>query len=425
MRYLTEAEIQYILSFIDKVFPNYHKDVTLNITSLHKNKLKAQLKTQKIANDKAIELIKKEMERQYVNCLISPGESVGIICGQSIGEKQTQNTLDLFHTAGKSEKAVSSSVDRFNDIISLKKQNDQENLSCTAYFNKEITLLEHAKELVGNFIEGKNVGDFVESFSLHAEYECKPWYDIYMLIYGENSFVLSTHIEYKINTSKLFMYKLTMRDLCIALEKEFIDVYCICSSESEGILDLYLRDTEWKDVEEYMDRQDPIIKNVYVCGIPEIEKVHYCKKENQWYLDMEGTNLVKLATLPFIDNTTIISNSVHEIYELLGIEATRQYLIDTFNSLMPGINPCHPKLLADKMTSQGTIVAITRYTMKNDANGPLSKIAFEESLKNVVTAAACAQKENMEGVSASIICGEKIKAGTGMFDLKLDLSKMI
>lgn len=40
---------------------------------------------------------------KYSRCLVDPGEAVGLLAGQSIGEPSTQMTLNTFHLAGRGE----------------------------------------------------------------------------------------------------------------------------------------------------------------------------------------------------------------------------------------------------------------------------------------------------------------------------------
>ena len=86
---------------------------------------------------------------------------------------------------------------------------------------------------------------------------------------------------------------------------------------------------------------------------------------------------------------------------------------------------CHVKLLVDKMTFTGTICSISRYTLRKDDSGPLSKASFEESVDHMVRAGFAGDIEKTNGVSASIICGKKAMIGTGMVDLKIDVSKLM
>ena len=59
--------------------------------------------------------------KKYREAIIQPGESVGAICAQSIGEPGTQMTLKTFHFAGVASMNVTLGVPRINEIINATK----------------------------------------------------------------------------------------------------------------------------------------------------------------------------------------------------------------------------------------------------------------------------------------------------------------
>ena len=91
-RLLTETEINDILDFI-KVSPYIPAETSISVNNNIKNKLRAQLVTQKVYPS-IIPKLKTMIQNAYDSTLIQAGESVGVICAQSIGEKQTQSTLN-------------------------------------------------------------------------------------------------------------------------------------------------------------------------------------------------------------------------------------------------------------------------------------------------------------------------------------------
>jgi len=129
-------------------------------------------------------------------------------------------------------------------------------------------------------------------------------------------------------------------------------------------------------------------------------------------------------SLPNVDQNKTTSNNIWEIYETLGIAATKEFLVEEFMNIMDGINECHARLLVDRMTFNGGIASISRYTLKNDECGPMGKASFEESLDNFLNAAAEGEVEPTRGISASIICGKRSHTGTGIMGLKMDLSAL-
>ena len=58
-----------------------------------------------------------EAERKYEKGKVSPGESVGVLAAQSIGEPVTQMTLNTFHSAGNSASNVTLGVPQFEALI--------------------------------------------------------------------------------------------------------------------------------------------------------------------------------------------------------------------------------------------------------------------------------------------------------------------
>lgn len=90
-RYLKDSEIDYILSFL-KPNKSIPIESALSIINNLKTRLIKQLKTIEIYPE-LIDELKIQIENNYQSSLISPGESVGILAAQSIGEKNTQNSV--------------------------------------------------------------------------------------------------------------------------------------------------------------------------------------------------------------------------------------------------------------------------------------------------------------------------------------------
>ncbi|GME24284.1 DNA-directed RNA polymerase i subunit Rpa1 [Neofusicoccum parvum] len=57
------------------------------------------------------------LDAKYLRSLIEPGEAVGVVAGQSIGEPSTQMTLNTFHLAGHSAKNVTLGIPRLREIV--------------------------------------------------------------------------------------------------------------------------------------------------------------------------------------------------------------------------------------------------------------------------------------------------------------------
>ena len=87
--------------------------------------------------------IKKEnytmmMDLKYMQSTVDPGEAVGIIAAQSIGEPSTQMTLNTFHLAGHSTKNVTLGIPRLREIV-MTASTAISTPTMTLYLNPEMT----------------------------------------------------------------------------------------------------------------------------------------------------------------------------------------------------------------------------------------------------------------------------------------------
>ena len=127
---------------------------------------------------------------------------------------------------------------------------------------------------------------------------------------------------------------------------------------------------------------------------------------------------------PAIDKYRTISNDVHEIYAILGIEAARYMLIneitEIFEQSSSYVNSRHIALLVDVMTHKGGLMSIDRHGINKSDRGPLAKCSFEETPDVLSRAAIFGELDNMKGVSSNIMLGQEVPIGTGSLDILFD-----
>ena len=75
---------------------------------------------------------------KYLNSVVDPGEAVGIVAGQSVGEPSTQMTLNTFHLAGHSTKNVTLGIPRLREIV-MTASNHISTPSMTLRLNPELS----------------------------------------------------------------------------------------------------------------------------------------------------------------------------------------------------------------------------------------------------------------------------------------------
>mgnify|MGYP005626018731 CR=1 FL=1 len=444
-RQLTEEEIENILDFI-KPQQGIPQKTAIAVINKIKKDLREQLESQYIYPE-IIPEIKKEIIRQYKLSRIHPGESVGIVCAQSIGEMQTQTTLNTFHSAGASNKTMTTGLPRFRELIDATK--NPKIVNNTIFFNKQCKSIQEIKKEVGNSINGLTIKDITLKSFIQTNKQDEEWYDAFKILYSDRFAMFSNCVTFKIDIKKIYDNKLSLEQIAEIIENEYDDLFCVFSPPEISQLDIFV-DTEQINLPEdraaFIDEDNAIniyleecvlstLENLYICGIPAITEVFYTKKDNYWHVETNGINskkiskqyssFKKLLSLPNIDYTKTISNNVWDIYEILDIEAARQFLIEEFTQVMgTGINICHTTLLVDRMTHAGTISSITRYTLKNDEAGPCCKSSFEETLDNFLDAGAQGLVENTKGVSAAIMCGKRSEIGTGSSKILIDFDML-
>jgi DNA-directed RNA polymerase II subunit RPB1 len=187
--------------------------------------------------------------------------------------------------------------------------------------------------------------------------------------------------------------------------------------------------------------QDVLLNSIVLRGVSNISKVTPRKLQNMvaledgkyvrkdvWVLDTTGSNLLNILGLDFIDTIRTYSNDIREVCDVLGIEAARQMLFNEISEVMEFsdayINYHHLSLLCDRMAISKNMVPIFRSGLLNDNIGPIAKATFEVHTEVLLGAARHAEFDHMRGVSASVMCGQYGKYGTGAFNVILDMREM-
>jgi len=151
-------------------------------------------------------------------------------------------------------------------------------------------------------------------------------------------------------------------------------------------------------------------------------------KNDIWVLDTTGTNLLDVLALDYIDASRLYSNDIREMFNVFGIEAARQMIINEMMEVMEFsgvyINYHHLSLLCDRMTCNHDLVPIFRSGLLNDNVGPVAKATFEVHTEVLLQAARHGEFDHMRGVSANVMCGQVGNYGTNSFQVALDMDEM-
>jgi DNA-directed RNA polymerase subunit A" len=350
------------------------------------------------------------------------------------------NTLNSFHSAGLSIRTVVSGVPRFTELLNASK--DPKNTSCQVFFKKDSNdskdgndniEINQVRNKIEHSIVSLNLNNIKSEIKININKPREKWYNIFEKMFEKKeNFDLTHCISVTISKEKMIEYSLTLAYISSKIEDEFKETHCIFSPEFIGKIDIFVDMTNVEESEKEIFLEDTCLPNItkYIfCGIKGITDIFYDKKGNEWYIDTEGSNLRSFFAHPNVDMTRTISTNVWDIYNTLGIEASRKFLIEQFINVISSdgtfVNNSHISLLVDIMTFSGMVVSISRYGLKKEACGPMAKASFEESLENFIKSGVFGETEKIIGVSASIIMGKQAKIGTGICDVLLDISNYV
>ena len=422
---------------------------------------------------KSVDLLITIINNAYKKALVAPGEMVGMIAAQSIGEPTTQLTLNTFHFAGVASKSnVTRGVPRIEEILSL--SDNPKSLSCTIYLNKlDCYDQNKTKEYISK-IENTKLRSLVESIEICFDPDdlntlisedvdlMKEYNEFEKLLDDCNSSYDSSKDKSKwiirmyMNKIEMLDKNISMDDLHFALMNSYNNLTCMYTDYNSEKLIFRIRinknlqllkKKKNKNVLESLDQSDEIyllrnlqeelLDNLILRGVKNIDKVTLRKisdnfeeidtkyiKKDLWVLDTLGSNLLDILALDFVDKTRTVSNHIIEIYNTFGIEAARQSIFDEFSEVIEFdstyINYHHLIMLADRMTCNDKMVSIFRHGINNDDIGAIAKASFEETPEMFLKAAKHGELDNMKGVSANIMCGQQGYYGTNCFKVLVD-----
>lgn len=457
-----------IVSGEDKISKQAQYNATLLMNILIRSTLcsKKMASTHKL-NMEAFDWLIGEIETRFQQAIAQPGEMVGALAAQSLGEPATQMTLNTFHYAGVSAKNVTLGVPRLKEIINVSKQLKTPSLTVflqgaaakDAEKAKDVLCrLEHTtlKKVVSNTAiyydpDPKNTcieedEEWVSLFYEMADFDpsrASPW-------------VLRLELDRKRMTDK----KLSMEHIADKIQQGFgDDLNVIYTDDNADKLVFRLRITNQPsdknaEIEQVDKMEDDVflrciesnmLSDLTLQGIGSISKVYMHKPTtddkkrvvitpeggfkaiSEWLLETDGTALLKVLSEQHIDPVRTTSNDICEIFEVLGIEAVRKAIEREMNNVISFdgsyVNYRHLALLCDVMTAKGHLMAITRHGINRQEVGALMRCSFEETVDILMEAAVHAETDPVKGVSENIMLGQLAKAGTGAFDLVLDAEK--
>ena len=361
-----------------------------NATFLFRVLLRETLATRRVLeehklNKISFDFIIGEIESRFRQALVAPGEMVGAIAAQSIGEPTTQMTLNTFHLAGVAANNASSGVPRLKEVINVAQKLKAQ--GHTLFFREGLQLDQGFINSVTARLEQTAIKDLADKFEVVYDpdpfntsvAEDRAWWGSMVDLLDDDERmrlgkVSPWLLRIVVNDSKAALKKVDLSELCSAIR----DISNDGSGESPIIvmdsgnrlvngrpivhvrflranLEGTTSSTMGDDDEDKDGTTDPdaaasssmqlesvrrlasYIAKRKMRGIDRITKVVFPKikidkfdavtggrkQEDVWHVQTEGCNLREVMRDDDIDHTSAYSNNILEMLDVLGIEAAR------------------------------------------------------------------------------------------------------
>ena len=344
----------------------------------------------KVSSAKIKKILDKVYE-EYRSSLAEPGECVGLITAESIGEPGTQMTLNTFHFAGVSEMNVTTGLPRLIEILDARKLIST--LMMEVYLKKPYSKGEGIKELATSLKETK-----------FQEY-----------INEINISVVDTTMKIILNEEKLKTVKLTPVKIFKILSKSTVLKSVDVKLEKDNSIKVKVSGDEALNV---VYRIKEKIKQIYIHGIKGVTQVLPVKREEEFIIVTAGSNLKEIMKLDFVDMTRTNSNDIHENFKLFGIEAAREIIIKEMLKVLDDqgidIDIRHIILVADAMTMSGKILGVSRYGIVKEKPSVLARASFETPIKHIINASMIGEVDELNSVIENVMINQAVPIGTGL-----------
>tara|TARA_Y100000310_G_scaffold137447_1_gene136311 strand:+ start:6130 stop:7269 length:1140 start_codon:yes stop_codon:yes gene_type:complete len=319
---------------------------------------------------------------------INPGESVGLVSAESIGEPGTQMTLNTFHFAGVSEMNVTTGLPRIIEIFDAQKTIKTPMME--VYLKSPHNSIDKVKKFAAK-IKETSFGNFVLQYSLN---------------------IFDQMLTVTLNKALLEDYGLTAKDLSksIKLKAKGFTI----ETKEDSIIFAQKAKGEIKDLYTLKEK----LRKVKVAGLKKVAQVLPVKRGEEYIILTSGTNLKDIMEFPEVDKLRTITNDLYEINKYFGVEAVRQVIINEVHKVIEAqglnIDIRHIMLVADIMCASGSVKGITRYGVVSEKASVLARASFETPIKHLINASLEGEIDNLTSVVENVMINQPVPLGTGL-----------
>jgi len=327
----------------------------------------------------------KDVSKLHLDGDIDPGEAIGIVTAQSFGESSTQMVLSTFHMAGVAEMQVTTGLPRIIEIFDARKKPSSPKMEI--YLKKEFDNEKDAK-LLSEKIKEVTLKEISSEISLDFSNK-----DIEIML--DKKGLRQTHTSTKKVVERLNELGFNVK-------------------EKEDSIKLNASEYSFKEIYKLKEK----LKNTIISGIKGVSQILIVKKDKNYIIMTLGTNLKDILKLKEVDKEKTISNDLHEMAIVFGIEVAKQLIINEINDVIKSqgisIDFRHLELISDAMTSTGVVKGVTRMGIISQKSSILARATFETPDKQFVNASIKGKGDKLTSVIENIILNQPIPVGTGL-----------
>ncbi len=355
-----------------------------------------------LSKDEVDKIIKLTV-REYRNALVEPGEAVGTVAAQSIGEPSTQMTLRTFHYAGVREFNVTLGLPRLIEIVDARKTPSTPMM--TVYLDEEHKYDEQKAKEVARRIEVTKVENVVSSIET----------DLFENI-----------IRITLDPVMLKDKGLTPEQVLKVIEKIKLGAEEITLNYEDNKPVIIVKFAGEPEAAKLSKAREKIM-SAKIKGVKGIKRVIVQRRDHEgkteYVLITDGSNLAGVLGVKGVDPTKTTTNSISEIESVLGIEAAREAIIREIKGVLDeqglDVDIRHIMLVADIMTWTGRVRQVGRHGVTGEKESVLARAAFEVTVRHLYDAAARGELDELKGVTENVIVGQVVPVGTGMVTLQM------
>lgn len=399
-------------------------------------------------HEAAVDAVFREVRRRVHRSTVDPGEMVGTLAASSIGEPCTQMTLNTFHLSGVANKNMTQGVPRLKELIGA--ANGLKTPSLSIRLEKGYRDSEHMARRLANSITYLKLGDVVHDGDIVFDpdpncsqiTEDNEWVQVWAELcdFGEglSPWVIRLVLDRQFTEN----HGLTVVDVAEAVENYMGESAQVLRSETntvDWVIRIRVRNLEVEGVELGDKFEELAIKTVFdylldntpVNGIKGIKRAFNTQErssrvgdggvltsEGEWIIDTDGTNMRRIMGLEGVDPYRTISNDIQEVISVLGIAAGMAVMMDELRQVLSFdggyVDDRHIQMLAQFMTQNGKLKAVSRHGLKDLGGSTFQRASYEECSEVLNTAAIFGTKEEVKGVTESVIMGQQMPTGTGI-----------